>query len=172
MNFIYLQNNIKELKKDIILTLFPQHYYVNIKPMSRFIAGSPTGALCRRIVWYPINHGREQLFGSLASINIPILKKPFTKNRFVHQTYLIEVCFGSILFNMKSLLFIGYQFSCFCGYTDPRNLRIPSNNETWKAVWLDMQKKYRYILCSSDLDSLNQLHDNFNDEINTNIPFS
>jgi hypothetical protein len=60
-------------------------YYVNIKPMSRFIAGSPTGALCRRIVWCPINHGREQLFGSLASINIPILKKPFAKNRFVHE---------------------------------------------------------------------------------------
>jgi hypothetical protein len=42
MNFIYLQSNINELKKDIILTLFPQHYYVNIKLMSRFIAGSPT----------------------------------------------------------------------------------------------------------------------------------
>jgi hypothetical protein len=32
-------------------------------------------------------------------------------------------------------------------------------------------EKYRYILCSSDLDCLDQLHDNFNDEINTSIPF-
>ena len=42
MNFIYLQRNIKELKKTLnILTLFPPYSYVNIKLMSRFIAGSP-----------------------------------------------------------------------------------------------------------------------------------
>ena len=161
-NFIYLQCNKSELKKTLfsfcfhhILMWISNQWAVSLLEVRHWQQHDKSGFCLYIVVWYSKNQRRKQLLSSPASINIPILKwKPFTKNRFVQQLYFVEVCIVNLLFNMKSFLFAGYQFSWFSWVTWSRKLRIQRTMKLGKSITLI----YSHILCSRDLDFLDQLH--------------